>query len=65
VRLFDTCAYSDVVVNVAYVVRIVEVAGTDFVHVVLVDGSTVEISANTKDHHRLLEAIGQMEVATW
>jgi hypothetical protein len=58
VPLFDTNTYAEVVVNVDHVVRIVQAPGATLVQAVLVDGSFVEVSAGSRDHDRLLEAIG-------
>ena len=63
VRLRDLNTFADVVVNVAHISRIVHGPGSDFVYVVLRDGTFVELWAHATDHHQLLAAIGEMEAA--
>lgn len=60
--LFDTNTYAEVVLNIDFLVRIVQAPGSNFVHVVLRDGSFAEIWEHGTDHEQLMAAIDGLEV---
>lgn len=54
---------ADVVVNLEHVVRIVQAPGSNFVSVVLRDGTFVDIWEHGTDHDALMAAVGSVRVA--